>query len=150
MDIRFAEEMAGTYQGRAAGIPGSGKFRFQVKVECADAKDPRVVNGTLSGKVFMEGVVDGAILEGTIEISPHWKRIIGYHFTFPVNGKTYRFDGEKKISPFSLVKSMTTLPGSVFDDQGKEIATSTTYFNVKRDILPFLLSYRFSLPAFRT
>lgn len=146
MNIQFKEEMSGKYRGLAAGFPG-GLLRFNVEVDCVDVKDPRVVSGKITGTVDIEGVVMGAPIQGTIEISPAWKRTIAYKFTFPLNGKTYRFEGTKRVNPLSLLKTMTTLPSAVYDETGRQVAEGTTYFNWKRDMVSFLLSYRFAKTA---
>ena len=142
MDMRFEEEMSGTYRGVADGYSG-GEFRFGVAVDCTDIKDPKAVEGRITGKVFMEGVVDGAPLDGRIEISPLWKRTIAYEFTFPVEGKTHRFQGTKNVKFYRPVHSMTVLPGKVYDDKGNVVAEATVRF-LLRDLFSFLGSYRFA------
>jgi hypothetical protein len=146
MDIGFAEEMAGTYRGVGTELK-NGKFRFVISVDCVNVSDPRVVKGDIVGQVFMDGVVDGAPLKGTIEISPLWKRRIAYAFTFPVDGKTWQFKGTKKVSFLRPVHTMTVLPGGIFDNKGRQVAEATTTFNIRRDLFSFLKSYRFSAQA---
>lgn len=141
MDMRFEEEMSGRYEGLAEGFPG-GEFRFAVAVECTDIRDPRVVEGAIAGQVFMAGVVEGAPLEGRIEISPLWKRTLTYQFSFPVNGKTYRFDGTKNVKFYRPLYSMTALPGHVYDETGRAVAKVKVRF-LMRDMVSFLASYRF-------
>jgi hypothetical protein len=146
MNIHFNEEMSGTYRGLAEGFPG-GLLRFQVEVDCVGVTDPRVIEGRITGTVDVLGVVMGAPLTGTIEISPAWKRTIAYAFTFPVNGKTYRLAGHKTVNPLRILYSMTTLPCAIYDDTGRQVAEGTTVFNWKRDMLSFLLSYRLARTA---
>lgn len=143
MNIKFNEEMAGTYRGLAAGFPG-GDFSFRINVDCVDVTDPRVVSGKITGDAFMAGVVKSAPLEGTIVISPLWRRTIEYKFTFTVNGKPYKFEGQKDVKPWAPVKSMTTLPGKIYDETGMLVGEALTTFNVKRDMVSFLRSYKFA------
>jgi hypothetical protein len=142
MDLKFNETMAGTFSERA-GKPSSGKFSFTIDVFCPNVKDPRVVVGDISGIVTMEGVVERAPLQGTIEISPMWNRTIKYAFTFTgPTGKPYTFAGHKSISMLRLLKTMTFLPGEVRDENGKLVAKVETTFDTLGDMVPFLMSFR--------
>lgn len=143
MQMRFEEEMAGTYESFDASLPG-GEFSFRIRVTCDDVRDPRVIEGRIEGDAFLAGVVKDAPLLGTITISPVWRRTIAYAFTFQVAGKPWRFAGQKDVKPWALLKTMTTLPGTIYDDTGKPVAKAVTTFNARRDMLAFLRSYRFS------
>jgi hypothetical protein len=143
MDIHFHETMAGHYRGMDQGI-GTGRFRFTIDVDCPDARDLRVLNGTIRGTASMEGVVEDAPLQGTIEVSPWSKRTIAYAFTFALpDGRSYRFAGVKSVTPLHPVHSMTYLPGKLYDARGTVVAEVETRFATLRHLLPFLASWRF-------
>ncbi len=141
----FSEHMAGSYRRKdssSSSLPG-GKFHFDLEVDCRDLSRPVDITGDMRGKVTMEGVADDAPAEGTIEISPLWKRRIRYAFSFTGNdGRRYRFDGKKSIRVRGLLGSWTTLPGQVFDDTGRAIADVVARFDLRRDLGRLVKSVR--------
>jgi hypothetical protein len=141
--FEFTETMAGTYQ--LTGKPeDSRRFSFTVTVHADDAlRHMRDGMGKLTGTLEMEAFADEVPLEGTIEIAPVTKKIIRYEFAFVGNdGEPYRFAGQKDIRFRDLLGTWTTLPGAVYDGRGDEIARVRTRFDVKRDFLPWLATFK--------
>lgn len=137
----FTETMRGTWTPH----DGSGRKTMWIRCE-ADATDTlaylRAGTLELSGKMHAEGLADEAPASGKLEIQPLSRRI-GYDVAFRAeDGKRYRFVGQKTLSFVKLLKSMTTLPGEVLDEDGKVIGTALLYFDVKNDLVPFLATFR--------
>jgi hypothetical protein len=141
--FEFQEVMSGTYT--MVGQPDqTGELRFRLQARAGDVvrhlRDGLV---TVEGTVDMDKLADDVPLSGTIEIRPLVKKIIRYDFSFTGNdGQPYRFTGQKDIRFSDILTTMTTLVGSVTTPQGREIAKATLHFDVKADLLPFLVSWK--------
>src|SRR5262249_5652684 len=97
----------------------------------------------LDGTLDMEGFADDVPTTGKIEIAILSKRIIRYELDFTANdGKPYRFAGQKNIRLGDLMNTMTTLDGGITDARGDEVARATVRFDLKADLLPFLVSWK--------
>jgi len=143
LGFEFTEVMSGTYT-RTGQPEQTGAIRFQGRARARDTlrhlKDGLVV---LDGTVDMEGFADDVPLSGTIEIRPVLGKVIRYDFTFTGNdGNPYRFNGQKDVRFAELVRTMTTLTGAITTADGHEIARATLHFDVKADLLPFLVSWK--------
>ncbi len=141
--FEFTETMAGTYH--LSGQPSEQRrFSFTVTAHAEDlVRHLRDGMARLTGTLEMEGFADEVPLEGTIEIQPLTKKIIRYEFAFVGNdGEPYRFAGQKDIQYRHLMTSWTTLPGSVYDGRGEEVARARTRFDAKNDLMPWLASFR--------
>lgn len=137
----FTETMRGTWTPN----DGSGRRTMWFRAE-ADATDAvaylRRGKLSLSGKLHAEGLADEVPASGTLEVRP-LSGFIGYDLTFRGDdGKSYRFLGHKSPSVTRLLKSMTTLPGEVLDEDGKVVGSAMLYFDLKNDLLPFLGTFR--------
>jgi hypothetical protein len=138
--FHFTERMAGTFEGLRPGLPG-GAVHFEFEVKCPQASLLDSV-GRAVGKVTVEGLAADAPAEGTLELSPFWKRRIRYRFAFVgADGKRYRFEGQKRIRARRLVHSWTTLPSRIYDEGGMPIADAVLRFDLVHDLLPFMRSW---------
>jgi hypothetical protein len=147
LGFQFEETMTGTYTRTGDG-QDSGGFRFRARVTAASAlRHLRDGMAKLEGTLDMDGFADDVPLSGTIEIRPLFKKIIRYEFGFTANdGNPYQFAGQKNIRFDELVPTMTTLSGSITDARdGTEVARATCRFDVKGDLIPFLVSWKPSL-----
>ncbi len=147
--FKFQETMAGTYH--LLKKPEEERhFSFSAMATVDNVmRYMRDMTATLDGTLEMEGFADHVRIEGTLEMNPLFGRVLRYQFTFVGNdGKTYRFAGQQDIRLFDLPTSMTTLPGSIYDDDGTEVAKVMAKFNLDTDFLPFLMSWRPVLPLF--
>lgn len=143
LGFEFQEVMTGTYT-RTGRPEETGAIRFAARARARDAvrhlRDGLV---TLEGTLDMERFADEVPMQGTIEIRPIRGKILRYDFTFTGNdGNPYRFHGQKDVRWSEILRSMTTLHGTVTSANGEEIARATLHFNVKADLVPFLVSWK--------
>jgi len=143
LGFEFEEVMAGTYT-RTGHPEETGEIRFQGRARAEDLiKHLRDSLMTLEGTLDMERFADDVPIKGTLEIRPLLGKIIRYDFNFTANdGNPYRFSGQKDIRFDAIQETMTTLNGAVADAYGNEIARATLRFDVKADLLPFLVSWK--------
>jgi len=146
LGFEFQEVMSGTYT-RSGHPSTTGAMRLNARARAQDAvKHLRDGLVTLDGTLDMEGVADDVPVSGTIEIRPVTQKVLRYDFSFTGNdGRPYRFVGQKDVRFTDLVRTMTTLPGTITDAAGEEFARATLHFDVKADLLPFLVSWKPSL-----
>jgi hypothetical protein len=143
LGFEFQEVMSGTYT--MTGHPSDqGEIRFQAHARAADLlRHLRDGMAELSGTLDMEKVADDVPFSGSIEIRPLLGRIIRYQLSFTGNdGQPYRFAGQKDVRFSDFVATMTTLNGAITNAQGAEIAKATLHFDVRADLLPFLVSWK--------
>jgi hypothetical protein len=139
--FRFNETMSGSYtrEGEAAEHPISFTVRARAHSLIKHARDRKA---TLDGRLRMEGFAADVPIEGELIINPVFGRMIRYTFDFAADdGKRYHFLGQKDVTLFDPVGSMTTLPATISDDQGKTIARAMLRFDT-RDLPRFLASFR--------
>ncbi|MCA9600062.1 MAG: hypothetical protein KC776_42455, partial [Myxococcales bacterium] len=142
----FSEAMRGTW----TPDDGSGRRVFWFELE-ADATDAvaylRRGSMRLVGTVFAEGLAEHAPGTGTLEVRPLGGRI-GYDIEFRgPEGERYRFSGHKSPTWRHPLKSMTTLPGVITDGDGNRLGSALVRFNLVRDLVPFLRTFRAARPA---
>ncbi len=143
MGFKFDETMSGTYA--LVDTPDDHRrLSFSVRVEAtstlAHLKDGKM---RLTGTLEMDGFADDVPIEGTLVMLPLTKKIIRYEFAFTGNdGQPYQFAGQKDIKFTSPRKSFTTLPASITDADGSEIATALTRFDIGADMFQFVTSWR--------
>jgi hypothetical protein len=137
----FRETMAGTL--RLAD--GPRPFRMRLEVDLPGVLLPRSdVLATLTGHVEADGLVDDPAATGTLRIAPIAARMIHYKCDFTaLDGRRLHLDGHKSIDQAHPVKSMTTLPATVRDDNGEVVGEADLMFDSRKDLLPFLASFRY-------
>jgi hypothetical protein len=136
----FRETMAGTIT--LADGPRPIRMRLSVVVPGVLLPGSDVV-GTLTGRVEADGLADDAEATGTLRIAPLAARIIHYRCDFTaLDGRRLRLDGHKSIDLRHPVRSMTTLPATVRDSAGTVVGEADLTFDVRRDLLSFLGSFR--------
>jgi hypothetical protein len=141
--FRFDETMSGTY---AYNDQPDQRRPFSFSVEArADSilRHLRTAKTTLSGTLEAPGLAAHAPIEGTLVMAPLTRRIIRYEFAFTGDdGKPYRFEGQKDIRLLKPLSSFTTLPASIYDASGNEVATADTRFDLRGDAVQFFTSWR--------
>ena len=141
--FEFAETMAGSVEWDAH--PGvKHPFSFRVRAHAASAREP-LVNGraSLHGVVHAPPIAAAAEAEGTITIRPIGQRIIRYELAFVGDdGHGYELVGQKDIRWLSPIKTFTTLPAEILDEDGRRVATCQTTFDLVGEGLDFLRSFR--------
>ena len=142
----FTETMRGTW----SPSDGSGRrvMWFHLDADATNAlgymKDGVM---QLDGTFFAEGLANEVATRGTMEIQL-FRRRVAYQLEFKGDdGKAYRFIGEKQLSLLKLLSTITTLPGEITDEHGARVGTAIVRFDTRRDLLPFLRTFRFAEPG---
>jgi len=138
----FAETMSGTWTRDADGR--AGPFRFSVTVRSGPlGRFRKSALAEMTGTVDAAGLATARPLHGTLEMRPVLGRIIRYEFDFTGDdGQPYRFAGQKDIRWLDPVRTWTELPGEVRDGAGRVVGRAMTSFDLKRDGLSFMRSFR--------
>lgn len=143
MGFQFAETMAGTFE--LDGEPGSKHpFRFEVRAVAestrAHLKDGRA---DLQGIIYAAPLAASADATGTITIRPIGQRIIRYELAFTGDdGKDYELVGQKDIRWRSPLKTFTSLPAEILDEDHRRVGTAQTSFDLRAQGIRFLRSFR--------
>jgi hypothetical protein len=140
--FKFHEVMEGTL--RRAGESADRAFRFEFEVVAPSALGfLTTVVGETKGLVNVEGLATDAPAEGTLEMSPFIGRRLRYRFVMKADdGREYRFDGAKSISYVRPLSTWTTLPGTLYDSEGKAWGTAMLRFPLQRELLNLVASFR--------
>jgi len=143
MGFAFAETMSGTMQ--RVDRPGEAvPFAFTVHVHAASLRR-HLLDGkaTLRGTVEAPGLATAAEAEGEMLLRPLVRRVIRYELSFRGDdGRRYRFAGQKDIRWTSPLRTWTTLPGEITDEDGRLVARCDTRFDYRSDWLQFASSWR--------
>ncbi len=100
----------------------------------------------IEGEVNVEGFAEHRPLTGTLGLKLLDERRLTYDFSFRGDDrKEYRFHGQKDVTMIAIHDTMTTLPASIYDASGREIARAVLRFDVRGDISTFLRSWRLRL-----
>lgn len=140
--LRFAENMYGSY----SPVDSQGKpkqFTFHVEAR-SESLLRTLLNGRVetTGWVEAEGLAARSELTGFMIMRPLLSRFIQYDFGFiGDDGKRYRYSGTKTIRHLQPRTSWTTLVGSIYDSDEREIATSTTHFDLG-ELRSFIAGFR--------
>lgn len=140
--FRFSENMYGTYRAPAQTGP-ERRFMFHIDAVASDLRqhwrDGRV---EATGFVEADGLAAHAPIKGFMILAPWIARFIRYEFEFTADdGRACRFAGEKTIRHLHPVRTWQTLPGAIYDADGKAIASALAYFD-RRQFLSFLRTFK--------
>jgi hypothetical protein len=114
----------------AADVPGLLRLRGDVEAR-------------LTGRVRIGGWADDTEAAGSLRIAPVAARRIRYRLTFTTSDRrTMRLDGWKSVSFARPVRSMTTLPATITDEQGRVAGEARLGFDLRRSLGPMLASVR--------
>jgi hypothetical protein len=134
--LSFDETMSGTFRlvdDRATRRPLS----IALHVEAG-----RSLTLSLSGRVMAEGFGARCPGEGTLAFDVLRGRL-AYDFLFDADdARRYRFKGHKRLRFGALRQSMTTLRARIHDDTGKVVADAKVTFDLERDLVEFVKSFR--------
>jgi hypothetical protein len=143
MGFRFAETMSGTVEWDDE--PGQRHpLRFDI-VARADSTRDHLSTGRakIRGTIHAPPLVDAAEAEGTITIRPLVQRVIRYELSFVADdGRRYELVGQKDIRWTAPLKTFTTLPAEIVDEDHRRVGTCMTTFDLRRDWWSFLRSFR--------
>ena len=139
--LEFTEAMVGRW--RRTGDTVDRPFRFDARVETPTLLSPfGTVVGDLAGTLTAEGLASGTPITGMLEVSPLRLHRVRYTFTTVADdGRRYRFDGWKTIRGVRLLRAWTTLPGTVYDEDGEVVGTALTRFPFE-NTLSFVAGFR--------
>lgn len=147
--FRARERMRGHHEFHDGyGPPGRHPFVFRASWgpdrlrDWLDPRKPSFLWQTLDGEVLAGGLCDWTPFTGTLHLQYLPQRRIRYDFEFDVNGKVYRYIGDKtNLRLWNLAVTHTTCHGVVTEQAtGKLVSTGVTLFHL-RD-LPRLLAIR--------
>jgi hypothetical protein len=104
-------------------------------------KDRRV---EAEGRIVAEGLADeGRPLFGSVQWKLHDERRLPYDLEFQGDdGAHYRLRGQRDFLLPTAAASLTTLPLSVYDASGTEIARATLRFDPRTELGPLVRSFR--------
>jgi len=138
LGFRFREVMEGTLERGGERSP----FRFDL-----DVRGPSTFRffsswlGAAVGTATIDGWVREAPARGDLEIAPVRKGLVRYTFDFTgPHGEALRFDGRKRIRFWFIGWSL--LRGAIYDATGSEVGTAELRFIFRRQLLPFVASFR--------
>lgn len=139
----FDETMSGT-MARVDRPDEPVPFSFSVRVHQRSLLGHlRGAAADLTGTVEAPGLAACAELRGTLTMRPVLQRVIRYEFEFAGDdGRTYRFAGQKDIRWRDALRTWTTLPGEITDDDGRVVARCDTRFDARADWMQFASSLR--------
>ncbi|WP_433231742.1 hypothetical protein [Actinomadura formosensis] len=141
----FSEVMAGTL--RLAGEERPRPMRLELDVDLPGVLCPwGDTEGALTGRVVVPGWADDEAASGRLRVAPLAARRIRYTMDFTAaDGRRLHLDGWKTVAPRRPVRSMTSLPVTVTDEDGTVLGEARLRFDLRRDLAAFLASFR--LPA---
>lgn len=141
--FRFKETMRGNYY--MLDEPTDERaIEFTIEAKVSGLRElARTQLAQIDGHVHAEKLAERAPLHGTLGLKLAHEKRLPYDFTFEGDDhKTYRFRGQKDVMLIALAHTMTTLPASLYDERGKEIARATVRFDWRGDLGRFLRSFR--------
>jgi hypothetical protein len=139
----FHETMRGSYHLLESPTVERA-IEFTVKVSASDVRRfLKDKTWTIRGDVDVEGLASRRPLEGTIGFRMLDERRMPYRLSFTADdGKSYELRGQKEWSALAPVESMTVLPASLYDAQGREVGRATLRFDARNELGKFLKSFR--------
>jgi hypothetical protein len=141
-ETTFSEVMAGPARLRGAG--GRRQLRLELDVTAPGLlKLWADTEATMTGRAILDGVADDASASGTMQIAPIRRRRLRYQLTFrTADDRVLRLDGWKSVSYLRPIRSMITLPATVYAADGSVFAEALLKFDL-RDLPRFLGSLRY-------
>ena len=150
LGFKIDEVMSGEHRFEPSfGPDGPRKMEFRGSwgpeniVEWLRPSSEKFLWQEFEGSITIEGLCKDAPATGSLELGYFEDKKIRYTLDFEVDGKPYRFVGEKvNIRPWNLPVSHTTCFGTLVEvESGKLVSTSVTHFQL-RDAPKFLTSLR--------
>jgi len=100
----------------------------------------------IRGTLDAEGLATRSDAEGTLVFKLLDERRLPYRLRFRGDdGRFYELSGQKEWLGVAPLASMTTLPASLYDDAGEEIARATLRFDLRADWGRWMKSFRVHL-----
>ena len=136
MSVTFSETMAGTFTA-----PDGSQEPIVFTVTATAEKAKAFITG---GLMTVGGICRDAPATGSLEVRLLTDRTLVYQLVFAGDdGSTYCYKGQKDVTPINLLKSMTTLRGTLFREEESVGAAELTFS--LRDIPEFMRSFELAL-----
>ena len=141
-ETTFSEVMAGP--ARLGGARGQRQLRLELDVTAPGLlKLWADTEATMTGRAQLDGVADDPTASGTMQIAPIRRRRLRYQLTFRTDdGRMLRLDGWKSVSYLRPIRSMITLPATIYEADGRVFAEALLKFDL-RDLPRFAGSFRY-------
>jgi hypothetical protein len=138
----FRERMDGTARRNTESRDRA--FRFDLDVHATSVLGfATTAIGLARGTLHLDGLASDVPARGHLELSPWHRHLIRYVIEFKADdGRTYRFDGQKDTSPSRHLIGWTTLPGKVYDDEGRVWGEALLRFSLRRELARLVKSAR--------
>jgi len=145
--FRFRETMRGTYYLFDAPLDERA-IEFSLVVRSRGLRRfARDRVASITGEVTLEKIATRRPLDGTLGLHLDERRL-PYEFTFQADdGTPYRFRGQKEYTLLSPAESVSTLPASLYDVDGREVGRSVVRFDLRADTSRFVKSFRLELSS---
>ncbi len=143
LGFHFTQSMTGAYH--FLDTPTDERsIRFTITAR-ADSVPRFVLDKVVevTGTLDMEAFATARPLGGTLRLKLIEDRRLRYDLTFTADdGKPYVLRGEQDVMLIAVVDSLTTLPASLYDAAGRELARALLRFDLQRDFGTLLKSIR--------
>lgn len=100
----------------------------------------------VSGTAVIEGLAQrpgGASINGSLTWKLLDEKRVPYDLAFQGDdGRIYRLRGQRDFFVHDAIDSLTILPASVYDDEGREVARVVLRFDPRSELVPMLRSVR--------
>ena len=146
LGFSFEETMSGSYHLLSSQLEERA-ISFAIRARVAGIRQfLKDKLARIEGEVSVEGFADRGPLDGTLGLKLVDEQRLTYDFGFCANdGRRCRFHGQKDVTIVALHDTMTTLPASIYDSAGGEIARAVLRFDVRESLAVFLRSWRLRL-----
>jgi UDP-glucose 4-epimerase len=147
LGFSFTETMAGHVKltNDAIMTPTDAGRPFEFTVTARATRVERFLRNAetrIEGILHWDDMADGAAISGTLRIPLITDRKLHYDFSFTaMDGKKYRFVGQKDVKLLKPLSTMTTLPGRILDSDEHEVAAGVARFDLRRELLPMVRSF---------
>lgn len=142
----FSEVMAGRARmtGRTSASDESVPMILDLDVRLPELLHPFTdAHARLSGRVRVQGLADDPVAVGDLHIAPLARRRVRYRMDFTaLDGRRLHLDGWKSVSLARPLRSMTTLPVTITDQDGAVVAEALLRFDLRGRLWPMLRSLR--------
>jgi hypothetical protein len=142
----FRETMSGSYW-RLETPTDERAIAFTIDARASDIRRfARDKTWRITGTIDAEGLATKRDLEGTLVFKLLDERRLPYRFSFVGDdGLGYELSGQKEWSGLAPVESMTLLPASLYDADGRELGRATLRFDLRADLRRWVRSFRIHL-----
>ncbi len=107
-----------------------------------------IADGVVYAEGLAEGDGEGRPASGTITVKLFDEKRIPYDLAFEADdGRVYRLRGQRDFFVHDAVDSLTILPLSLYDDDGREVGRATLRFDPKTELPHSVRSFRLRVPG---